>query len=182
MPGQLEFQVGPTEGIQAADDLWMARYILYRISEDFDVSVTLDPKLFPNWSGSGCHCNFTTEEMRQENGLGYIMEAIKKLEEKHELHMEIYGEGNLSRLIGNPNLGTSTFQDFSYGVGDRGASIRINTQIVREGKGYFEDRRPGSNADPYLVTGAVADTVILDGSQLEGMVEHYRKWKEWKLQ
>jgi glutamine synthetase len=72
----------------------MARYILSRVAEDFGVAVTFNPKLLEGWSGSGCHANFTTENMRLEFGLGYIMEAIKALEHRHSDHMKLYGEGN----------------------------------------------------------------------------------------
>jgi glutamine synthetase len=71
--------------------------------------------------------------------------------------------------------------EFSYGVGDRGASVRINSSVVKEGKGFFEDRRPASNMDPYIVTSAIADTVILDGKTTDGeMLSHYNAWLEWK--
>lgn len=101
--------------------------------------------------------------MREEGGIKVIIEAVEKLAKKHKEHIAVYGEGNDERLTGLHE--TSSIEDFSYGVGNRGASIRIPTSVDREGKGYFEDRRPASNIDPYKVTQKIVETTILwDGS------------------
>jgi len=96
--------------------------------------------------------------MREEGGLEVIKQAIYKLGAKHQEHIEIYGEGNELRLTGK--FETASINDFSYGVANRGASVRIGRDTEAEGKGYFEDRRPSSNCDPYLVTGKIMETIM----------------------
>lgn len=81
----------------------------------------------------------------------HIEAAIKKLEGRHEEHIAVYGEGNELRLTGRHETGA--IDQFSYGVANRGASIRIPRECAAKGYGYFEDRRPASNADPYQITG-----------------------------
>jgi len=162
MPGQWEYQVGPCTGIDAGDQLWMSRFIMTRVCEDFGVIVSFDPKpKSGDWNGAGCHTNYSTKEMRDEKG-GYdaILRAVEKLGKKHFDHMKVYGEGNDRRLTGAHE--TAPIDKFSYGVANRGASIRIPRQAKLEGKGYFEDRRPASNMDPYSVTGKIVQTTVLD--------------------
>jgi len=151
-PGQWEFQVGPAVGIEEGDMLWTARYILGRICEIAGVRVCFDPKpVKGDWNGSGCHTNFSTKAMRENGGLqSHILPAMKKLQEKHFEHIAVYGEGNAQRLTGLHE--TASMDSFSYGVANRGASVRIGNDTQNSGKGYFEDRRPASNMDPYLVT------------------------------
>lgn len=55
MPSQWEFQTGPTLNIKAGDDLWMARFILARVAEDFGVSISYEPKPYPHLAGSGAY-------------------------------------------------------------------------------------------------------------------------------
>jgi glutamine synthetase len=129
----------------------MSRYILMRITEDFGCYASLHPKPYKgDWNGSGGHTNFSTKQMREEEGINIIIKACEKLKENHNEHMQVYGKYNDERLTGLHE--TSSINDFSWGFSDRNKSIRIPLNVVKNACGYLEDRRPASNLDPYLVT------------------------------
>ncbi len=136
----------------------MARFLLYRVAEEFGVQITFAPKPIPgDWNGAGLHTNVSTEAMRKDGGMKAIEAVMSKLEKRHLDHIAVYGEGNADRMTGKHE--TASMDKFNWGVADRGASIRIPRQCAADGKGYFEDRRPASNACPYQITGMMMETV-----------------------
>ena len=184
MASQWEFQIGPLPALQVSDQLWMARYILMRITEEHGCCATFHPKPMRTWNGSGGHTNFSTAAMRGSNpestdamraeraesirgsntdatdAIDAIMDACTKLQANHAEHMAVYGEFNDARMTGLHE--TSSMHECTWGVSDRGRSIRIPRHVANQGHGYLEDRRPAANLDPYLVTERIMRTCCLD--------------------
>jgi glutamine synthetase len=160
-PNQWEYQVGICYGINAGDNFYVSRYLLERIAEKYGYTICYDPKPIKNMNGSGCHTNYSDEFTMGENGIEEIYKRMNKLSMKHAEHIMAYGdERNRERLTGLHE--TSSYESFSYGVGTRNTSVRIPTQCVKDGRGYFEDRRPPANMDPYKVTSLIYKTCCLD--------------------
>ena len=165
----MNFEVAPgqcAQGIHASDQLIMLRYILQRTLEPYGLYADfrtkpkglLDPPEGKRFNASGCHTNFSTAAMRKPGGLSVIQETIEAFGRKHSEHMNEYGPGNMERLTGANE--TSAYNEFSFGVANRSASIRIPLQVKLDGCGYFEDRRPSSAMNPYRVSYRMFKTYI----------------------
>ena len=157
--GQWEFQIFGKGSANCADQMWAARYLLQRCAEKYGVDVEYHCKPFTgDWNGSGMHANFSTEKLRNEGGEDYFKKLMDAFEKYREEHIAVYGPDNHMRLTGLHE--TQSIDMFSWGIADRGASIRVPHAFVKDGyKGYLEDRRPNSQGDPYAIAGRVLQTV-----------------------
>ena len=158
--GQWEFQIFGKGSKRAADEMWMARYLLMRLTEKYGIDIEFHCKPLgdTDWNGSGMHCNFSTAHMREVGGKEYFEALMKAFETNRADHIAVYGPDNHMRLTGKHE--TASIDTFSYGIADRGASIRVPHSFVRNGyRGYLEDRRPNSQGDPYQIASQVLKTV-----------------------
>ena len=158
--GQWEFQVFAKGAARAGDETWVARYILERTGEKYGYAIDWHPKPFGqlDWNGSGMHANFSDGNMRNSGNQEIFDKICAAFGEHIPRHINVYGADNDKRLTGEHE--TEALDKFSYGISDRGASIRIPVGTIDAGwKGRLEDRRPASNADPYKVASAIIQTV-----------------------
>lgn len=158
--GQWEFQIFGKGSKKAADEMWMARYLLLRLTEKYGIDIEFHCKPLgdTDWNGSGMHCNFSTEYMRTVGGKDYFEALMKAFDKNLMDHINVYGPDNDKRLTGKHE--TAPWNKFSYGVADRGASIRVPHSFVKNNyKGYLEDRRPNSQGDPYAIASQVLKTI-----------------------
>ena len=158
-PGQWEFQVFAKGAKQAGDQIWIARYLLNRVTEKYGYYIELHPKpVHGDWNGSGMHANFSNSTLRTAGSKDVYEKICEAFRPVAEEHIKVYGAFNDQRLTGLHE--TQSINEFSYGVSDRGASIRIPIATVESGwKGWLEDRRPASNANPYEVAARIIKTV-----------------------
>lgn len=157
--GQWEFQIFAKGAHDAGDQIWLARYLLERTGEKYGYAINYHPKPLgdTDWNGSGMHANFSNAAMRDLGDEAVFTKICENFGRHIERHMSVYGAYNDQRLTGKHE--TQSIDQFSYGVSDRGASIRIPVSTVVDGwKGRLEDRRTASNADPYKVAAAIIKT------------------------
>jgi glutamine synthetase len=159
-PGQWEFQIFAKGAKKAGDEIWVARYLLERTAESYGFAIDYEPKplgKFADWNGSGMHANFSNGAMRDLGDESIFTKICEEFGKHIDRHMSVYGANNDQRLTGLHE--TQSIDEYSYGVSDRGASIRIPIGTVQDGwKGRLEDRRTASNADPYKVAAAIIKT------------------------
>ncbi len=158
--GQWEFQIFGKGSKKAADEMWVARYILQRLCEKYSIDVEYHCKPLgdTDWNGSGMHCNFSTKYMRETGGEAYFLALMAQFEKNCAEHIAVYGPDNHLRLTGLHE--TQSIDQFSWGIADRGASIRVPHSFKNNGwKGYLEDRRPNSQGDPYAISSRVLKTI-----------------------
>jgi len=159
--GQWEFQIFGKGSKNAADQVWVARYILMRLCEKYGVDVNWHCKPLGSdvdWNGSGMHSNFSTTYMREVGGKEYFETLMAAFDKYKNEHIAVYGPDNHLRLTGLHE--TQSIDKFNYGIANRGASIRVPHSFVNNGyKGYLEDRRPNSQGDPYKIAGRILQTI-----------------------
>lgn len=157
--GQWEFQIFARGAKSAGDQTWVARYLAERNAEKWGYGINWHPKPLgqTDWNGSGMHANFSNGVMRSKGDESLFTKICEEFGRNIRRHIDVYGADNEQRLTGLHE--TQSIDQFTYGLYDRGASIRIPVATVEDGwKGRLEDRRPASNADPYKVASVIVRT------------------------
>ncbi|HCZ09266.1 MAG TPA: glutamine synthetase [Flavobacteriaceae bacterium] len=157
--GQWEYQCFSKGAKDAGDQIWISRYLLERLGEKYGLAINWHPKPLgaTDWNGSGMHANFSDSTMRDVGGEETFNKICEEFGKNISAHMTVYGAHNEERLTGLHE--TQSIDQFSYGVSDRGASIRIPIGTIDDGwKGRLEDRRPASNGDPYKIGAVIIST------------------------
>jgi glutamine synthetase len=159
--GQWEFQIFGKGSKRAADEVWVARYILMRLCEEYGVDVNFHCKPLGkdfDWNGSGMHSNFSTKHLREVGGKEYFEKLMAAFDKYKNEHIAVYGPDNHLRLTGLHE--TQSIDKFNYGIANRGASVRVPHSFANNGyKGYLEDRRPNSQGDPYKIASRILQTI-----------------------
>ncbi|AWC23930.1 Glutamine synthetase 2 [Aminobacter sp. MSH1] len=169
--GQWEFQIFGKGSKKAADEMWLARYLLQRLTEKYgiDIEYHCKPLGDTDWNGSGMHANFSTAHLREVGGKAYFEALMDAFGEAREDHIAVYGPDNHLRLTGKHE--TASIDVFTWGVADRGASVRVPHSFVRDGyRGYLEDRRPNSQGDPYQIASQILKTISSVPTSIETKV------------
>ncbi|WP_395446800.1 glutamine synthetase beta-grasp domain-containing protein [Aminobacter sp. UC22_36] len=166
--GQWEFQIFGKGSKKAADEMWLARYLLQRLTEKYEIDIEYHCKPLgdTDWNGSGMHANFSTTYLREKGGKAYFEALMAAFSEARAEHIAVYGPDNHLRLTGKHE--TASIDVFTWGVADRGASVRVPHSFVRDDyRGYLEDRRPNSQGDPYQIASQILKTISVVPTDVE---------------
>ena len=157
--GQWGFQTFGKGSKSAADQVWIARYLLERLCERYSVDPEWHSKpIEGDWNGSGLHCSFSTEFLRGKGGQAYFEELMEAFYKYHNEHIAAYGPDDPQRFM--PSTDEQSLDKFNYGVARYGVSIRLPHTFVNSGyKGYLEDRRPNSAGDAYKIVSRILQTL-----------------------